>query len=335
MAIDSREAPVVRTQWSLAVLLATALALSACSEQPAAVPYFPPSPEALASAVSASVELVTAAGQTRIKRDEDDARRDKLVEMTQQQATRLGGLFIARFGAFQKRAIELYAGVPVDVARLTPCRSTRYAKSAFEPADLRRLPPHERSRYAAQWIVPMCDGSALRAMVAFSAHADPDAVSLDKDALMPNLGAANFFVSGISEAKANWILDEPEAAVLYAAQASGATVASAPQLVILPRSGAARPFWRVALSRKVGIVNDDDGKASQDSVLYVGGSDLEKQFVPTGTALYVGFSETDRKPKKAKLKLGRVPPGLRKDPSITLEVAKVTRVNGKAVGDAF
>ncbi len=335
MALDSRAVQVLRTQRRLIAIVTAAVAFSACSEQPVAAQFVVPATEALANVVTPSVELVTTAGKSRIKRDENAARRDESIEMTQEQATRLAGLFIARFGSFQRSAIELYAGVPIDVRRLTPCRTARYATSAFAPGDLRRLPAHVRSRYAAKWIVPICDANALRAVVGFSAHADPNAISLEQDARMPNLSAASFFVAGVNETKANWILDEPETAVLYAAQLTGAKVVAAPQLVILPRSGAARPFWRVVLERKVGIVNDDDNKLMQDSIVYVGGSDLDQQFVPTGAALYAGFAETDRKPKKAKLKLGPVPPGLRKDPSIVLEVAKITRVNGKAVGDAF
>jgi hypothetical protein len=335
MAIDSRDAPDAMTQRLLIAVLAAVISVSSCSEQPAAVPYVPPSIEALANAVSPSVELVTTDGKTKIKRDENAARRDPSLEMTQEQASRLAGLFIARFGSFQKRAIELDARVPIDVGRLAPCRTARYAASAFEPAELRQLETHVRNRYAAKWIVPICDANTLRAVVGFSAHADPDAISLENDARMPNLSEASFFVAGISEAKANWILDEPEAAVLYAAQAAGAKVASAPQLVVVPRSGPARPFWRVVLERKVGILNDDDDKLSQDSIVYVGGSESDQQFVPTGAALYVGFAEVDRMPKKARLKLSQVPRGLRKDLSIALEVAKVTRINGKSVGDAF
>jgi len=336
MATDSRVAPVVRIQRSLIALLAVTISFSACSVQPAAVSYVAPSNEALGDAVSASVELVTTAGRTRIKRDENAARRNASIEMTQEQAARLAGLFIARFGSFQKSAIELDAGVPVDVRRLAPCRTARYATSAFEPADLQRLPANLRSQFAANWIVPICDGNALRAMVSFSAHADPEAISLEKDDLMPNLAAASFFVAGINETRANWILDEPETAVLYASEATGAKVTSAPQLVILPRSMAARPFWRVVLERKVGILNDDDATLSQDSVLYVGGSDLDRQFVPTGAALYVGFAEMNRKPKKARLNVVPVPHGLQKGGlSVALEVAKVTRVNGKTFGDIF
>jgi hypothetical protein len=332
---DRRFSTLAWMRQSIRIVFVSTITLSACSEQPSAVTYVAPSMEALAKAVSPAVELQTIAGQTRVKRDENAQRRDKTIEMTQQQASRLAGLFIARFGSFQRRTIELDAGVPINVQRLAPCRTARYAMSPFEPTDLRRLPTHVRNRYAAKWIVPICDGSALRAVVGFSAHADPEAISLDKNARMPNLNAASFFVAGINETRAPFLLDEPEAAVIYAANASNAKVAASPQLVIMPRSGPARPFWRVVLERKVGLLNDDDSTPSQDSVLYVGGSDSDKQFVPTGFALYAGFAEANRKPKKARLNLGPVPLGLRQDRGFALDVAKISRLNNKAIGENF
>lgn len=288
---------------------------------------------ALSQATGPKVAISVIKGRARLQRDENVARRNATIEIDQEQATILAARFIERFGSFQKSWIEKFAGVPIVVSRLTPCRTTRYAASAFDPQDLRALPNHIRQRYGAQWIIPICDGSSLRAMVGVAADADPNAITPEKGILMPKLQTGGFFVAGIGEANGRWLLDEPELAVMYVASQTGAKVIETPRLVVMPRSLTLRPFWRVELDRSIETVNDDDGLARRDSVLYVGGSDTDEQIVPLGAALYVGVDDPTRKPKKEPLSLGDLPSALRKDASQTLEVFRVIKVNGKYTGD--
>ena len=311
----------------------TAIALSACAEQPAAIPHAFPSADLLARALSPDVELANISGRLRLKRDENAARRDSTLELTQAQATRLGRSFMARFGRSQRKLFEVDARVPIDVGRLRTCRTTRYATGAFSPAGLRLARKEDQLLYSSVWIVPFCDGPEIRAIVSLSAGSNPNAIPEEDGAPMPHLGTAGFFWSGINENDARWILDDPESAVTYAAAQTGARVISAPRLVILPRYRAARPFWRIELDRPVRLASDDDSRDVSEKVVYVGGRESDTQFVPTGVDLFSGLTVPTRKPKKAKLNLGRPPETLARDSDIALEVSRITRINGRNRGE--
>lgn len=287
----------------------------------------------LSAIVDPGVPISSASGRERFVRDENASRRDTRRELTQAQATQLASRWISRFASFQQRFLELHAGAKVDVTKLTPCRTTRYASGPYDAAEAEHAPAHVRARFGGLWIVPVCENGQLRAMISIAADAHPDAIPFTKSGRISRLRGTDVEWAGISETNGRWLIDEPETAAKFVATQTGAKVRATPRLVVLPRSGALRPLWQVAVDRASMVVNSDDGQTEIDSVFYVGGRSDDTQLVPVGGALFLGTADDAKQPRGARVHIGRPPQSFRRDYSQTLEVRPVTHVNNRKVGE--
>lgn len=323
---------LLRRRLVRASCLITTLVLCNCSETSvASVKPAPAVAGTLAQAVTANVQIATVAGEERLIRDEDGVRRDPRRELTKQQADLLAARWLTRFASTQQSFIEQFARAKIDVRAMRPCRHTRYAAGAFSPPDTFQTRAGERSRYGSWWIVPLCDGANLRAMLAVLSSADANALGTSANSDGSRIRMADFAWAGVSEESARWILDDPEEAVRVAASNSGAQVVAHPRLIVLPRSGPLRPFWRVQLSRTV-ATTVPGAAAQMDSVVYVGGSDTDDQLVPTGSALYAQRGMGNTPPANAKLRIRPAPQTFQRDPSQPLELTRVQTINGRPTG---
>ncbi len=325
--------------WARLSMCLMLFAFTACGDRtPATVPAVRMSADILASGglsaiVDPGVPISSASGRERFVRDENASRRDTRRELTQAQATQLASRWISRFASFQQRFLELHAGAKVDVTKLTPCRTTRYASGPYDAAEAEHAPAHVRARFGGLWIVPVCENGQLRAMISIAADAHPDAIPFTKSGRISRLRGTDVEWAGISETNGRWLIDEPETAAKFVATQTGAKVRATPRLVVLPRSGALRPLWQVAVDRASMVVNSDDGQTEIDSVFYVGGRSDDTQLVPVGGALFLGTADDAKQPRGARVHIGRPPQSFRRDYSQTLEVRPVTHVNNRKVGE--
>jgi hypothetical protein len=279
----------------------------------------------LSMAVTSAVALLDKNGAPVLVRDENASRRAAHLEMDSNQAVLLATRWLRKFGKFQATLFSQESGVRIDVADLVPCRTARYAVNAYLPAGSEGASALDRARFGAWWIVPICHGSSTRAVVTVSAQADKEAIPANADGDWGRLRMGDFQWSGVSERDGLWLVNDPEAAVMFAARATGERVAASPRLIVLPGWTAYRTFWQIQLERPVLVERVGLNAPERHSVVYVGGIESDR-LVETGAMLFARVFHESKPPIGRRRRLPTPSAEFARDTSLPVQLERVTAV---------
>lgn len=197
-----------------------------------------------------------------------------------------------------KATVEGHHGGPIDWHRIRPGPSRPFfAEGHLQPLP-ETMPGYLVRTYGPHYLVTLYTNATPVVSVGVSAHATE--VWIDERGFVrkPPVAGGEFFVMGIPRGSGAVVPPPPEAAVVFAANETGAKIVEVPALGV-PGNRVIRNLarWRLALDRPVALRRLVDGVVVTTAVVYVGAYPSIIERVSEGVRLRL-FVAAENQPKE-------------------------------------
>jgi hypothetical protein len=189
-------------------------------------------------------------------------------QITPQQATQLAVTAARTWGPYIRIRLQEMHGAPINFETLAADGRPLFASAPYEdvPANVH---PGARNLYGPYYLVHLLSNGEPVLSVAVAAYTQ---ASIQDGRIVTSLQNGNDFIfQGLAKGKGYFAPVTPERAVELVGSATGARVASVPELVRPDRDQAPQfARWRVSLDRAVAVRGAETGAHSKVRQLYVG-----------------------------------------------------------------
>jgi hypothetical protein len=190
-------------------------------------------------------------------------------EIDEARALALASAYVQTFASFHKTYLERGVGSPVDPLSLKPCDRAFFAATPYGPVQAVDAPTYVAKLYASHWLVALCapNGSVQGNLVVAARNFD---VGIEGGQIRFTMSHGNDFRLEAAPG-GRQVPMSPERAIQLVHAATGAHVASVPEL-IAPHEhfSAVWARWRMRTDIPVTVERVTSGARQQLTELYVG-----------------------------------------------------------------